>query len=988
MVVYNMRSILSLGKANQRTLKEAFGFNTIRDAKKSFKVDTNTEAYELMRDLYNLNVEEFRNIKNKPTQKKTQTKNVAVKYKLTKEQAQKGKELKRKMEMNKIKNNVMTITAEDTPIMEKIRLFKNTNVVIVLVDNGTIIKSVQHDIPSNFNNWWKKTGYYIFFNGTDHNDGFFSNYPDGKAYIYKEILNIEPKQITQYFKEGNTNCLLTPIMVWAEDKLDEVKSKKSKERYKTIMNKIEGLMTTYHNEGVNENIITDISTKLQIDISIYKPLCDINYIEAKSNKKALKHFKYLNTKCGHIDLNELVNENDCEIVSRDRMFEISKELIQRKTFFHYTRDLIGYTKIISLGRAYRINNSFREFINDFEVETGLVFCKIDDIKDKELSRFINMGTHYNATTDFQNVKKINTKTINHIDMEKAYIQYKMSKYYQGFLGKITDFRKCDSIQGVGLYQIKSLFIPEGKFKTLNDKMGMYKSNNVYTSAELNMLTDNGATYIIECGAWGIKPLHFDLHDDMFLSKYDMVSGYAKYIGMCDIHSLDYKTYMSGDIDMFHLIQNNTSGNVKYFEANTHITRSENGEIQKHYDNVGEICVSYPKKSNFHLGHITAFITAYQRLNALEQLLDMDYSGLVRICVDGIYYQHTDKMHEVVLHNCFRHKESLKLNNESGDCYVSNIYKYLEFKCGNEREFNINELHIGEGGNGKTHINLIDEGLVRPLYVAPSWKLSTKKQQEYDIKNNVWANIYSTDPEKISFIKTYHNTLIIDEVSMMSEKTKNYILETYSDLKLIFCGDVGFQAPCFEEGEIEMTYTGFAKVIEHHTNYRFKCDKLKALIYQMRDIIKKNNDKIQTIQEGENEIKECNFKTNMSVCNLVKECLKSNTINRNDLKDMYKIDDMILARTHQNKDEYTEMFNDMEKWYVKENTRSYKNGQIIIGDKPVDTKSVLQHAYTIHSIQGETARHKLFIDMSKYYDARILYTAISRAITLDQIYLIM
>jgi hypothetical protein len=345
---------------------------------------------------------------------------------------------------------------------------------------------------------------------------------------------------------------------------------------------------------------------------------------------------------------------------------------------------------------------------------------------------------------------------------------------------------------------------------------------------------------------------------------------------------------------------------------------------------------------------------------------MDYDNLIRICVDGIYFKGDTK-----LYNCFRHKNSLKVGNEQGDSYVSNIYKYLNFNCGEEREFYQNELHIGQGGNGKTHMNLIDKGLVRPLYIAPSWKLSSKKHEEYGVKNNVWANIYTTDIERIDLIKKYHNTIIIDEVSMMTEDCKNYILDKYKDVKLIFCGDVGFQAPPFNKGgenAVEMNCEGFKKVIHHKNNYRFKCDKLISLIKKMR----------MMIDYG---------RPDWEINSLVKEYLIDNSITRDELKEMYNVEDMILSRTHNIKNDYTEMFNDIEKWYVVENTRNYKNGQIIIGDKPLGVKSLLQHAYTIHSIQGETARNKLFIDITKVYDGRILYTAISRAIKLEQIFLV-
>ena len=54
----------------------------------------------------------------------------------------------------------------------------------------------------------------------------------------------------------------------------------------------------------------------------------------------------------------------------------------------------------------------------------------------------------------------------------------------------------------------------------------------------------------------------------------------------------------------------------------------------------------------------------------------------------------------------------------------------------------------------------------------------------------------------------------------------------------------------------------------------------------------------------------------------------------------------------------------------------------MGGKGVVTK--LRHGFTIHSIQGETAQDKLFIDLRGITDLRMLYTAISRAQYWDQI----
>ena len=80
-----------------------------------------------------------------------------------------------------------------------------------------------------------------------------------------------------------------------------------------------------------------------------------------------------------------------------------------------------------------------------------------------------------------------------------------------------------------------------------------------------------------------------------------------------------------------------------------------------------------------------------------------------------------------------------------------------------------------------------------------------------------------------------------------------------------------------------------------------------------------------------------------------------------------------------------MFKDLKKYYVEETTRFYSKGDIFIDEEP--PCSIIRHGFTTHSIQGETAHHNLYIDLNGMWDRRMLYTAISRAKYLNQIYLI-
>ena len=53
----------SLGKSNQLKLKNIFGYKTIASAKRDFDVNTQEEAYEVMRKMYNERIKEEEDIR-------------------------------------------------------------------------------------------------------------------------------------------------------------------------------------------------------------------------------------------------------------------------------------------------------------------------------------------------------------------------------------------------------------------------------------------------------------------------------------------------------------------------------------------------------------------------------------------------------------------------------------------------------------------------------------------------------------------------------------------------------------------------------------------------------------------------------------------------------------------------------------------------------------------------------------------------------------
>jgi len=814
-----------------------------------------------------------------------------------------------------------------------------------------------------FSKWWDDIGIWILLRNSDE---FLWDHPDqpdenlNKSSPKDVIIQIlQPERVTeiktkkQKFKEGSVNCLMKPIQEWAIDCLKKAVSKSAKSRYKTRIEKIEKLLLEIGNDGVDEDKIHEITSTLDIDISIESPFFNrvendhVYIVESKTNKKALKHFRYRNTKIDHVELNEFTNLNNIEEVSYPELLNIKKGLDLNHIYYNYTKPRDIIKTISTLDKTYITKTKFSEQKKDFEAETGLNHCYIDYIDDKGLSQFIISGCHFNGTIDFKDIFDYRFKVeLNHHDMEKAYMNYLHCSFYKGFLGKITDFRKCDKIEGVGMYRIKDLKYNNDKFEQLNKTMNVYHNDYTYTSVELEFLTSMGCTYKIVCGCWGVEPLHIDLFDYPFmLEEHNDVKNYARYVGMCSSINKMNRYWFNGDMELVNAI------------------KQIDGAIIDTYSN-NEICLSYPKNHVWHLSHFSAFITAYQRIQVLEQLMNMNLDNVVRVCVDGIYYVGEEEFKYPFVDK----KHKIKLGNSGGERYISTYAPCEEeYLFAKRREHNHKELHIGPGGNGKTHYNLLDYGLVRPLYIATSYLLTSDKDKEYESKSKVIANVITDDVDKQNKIKKFYNVLIVDECSMMTEQQKQFIFDTYHEMKIIFCGDVGYQAPPFSKlGPVqEMGLDGFDKVIEYTVNYRFKCDKLKELIRLVRLMIQYN--------EPDIVVNKLVYDT----------CYK---VNNFDVLKKYDINDIILTRSKEQRKPYAEMFSHLNKWHIKENTRQYKNGQIVIGDKP-PVSCELQHAFTIHGIQGKTCDNKIFINMDTIYEKRVLYTAISRARTLNQIFIV-
>ena len=814
---------------------------------------------------------------------------------------------------------------------------------------------------------------------------FWANDYEGDITISYSVMVIK-KNNPQFFADGINHCVFYPILKWAENKKENAKSEKTQYNYDLKINKINEFIEEFK-VGLpdKKDIINKVCNDLQINLNIETPFQN-NIIECKSTVKGMKTFNLINTRINHVDynINEVVNLDDFIKVSYEELLKLKEQYDIDGTYYQYRKNSKIYS-INTLYNTYICGTEFSELKKNFLNANGLNNCMVDDITDKELSNFISHGTHYNNIKDYVNKDYLENIACGSIDMEKAYLQSELSLFYEGFLGKITDFRKCNKIMGLGYYCIDNLDFSEcdKKFLFHVEKLRAYNNNIVYGSPELKMLSSYGIKYNIICGCWGVVPLHLKFEDEMIKGReINMVNGvlkkgithYAKLFGSLDMHYTEEQIWMKGTKEYFESMSFHSNLECKYLS-------NDEGYFIKN------------KMHNYHLGHVTGFITMYNRLNVIEQLMAMDETKILRVCCDGVYYTE----HEFECKNAFRIKDGeAGLRSFEAPTYIS-MYKEYDIGCMAENRDNYEiSLFKGVGGSGKTHINIHDEGLIKVLYVVTSWKLSNEKKKENTkIKCDVMANLLS-DPEKTQYWLKYYNVLIIDECSMISNERKDAIIKTYKGCKIIFCGDPKYQLDFIEEKKNKIICKdtpfneegiNFIKTFTY--SHRCQCEELRDFSNLLRDMIDKN----------------INFEyVKDEIIKIFKK--KRLTITRGRFLDNYGLNDTVLCWRKETVKEYTNLFRGRvsEKYVVIDNKKLGKNkGDIIITKDEFNIEGcnndglyygkiegynvVIKHAFTVHSVQGITCKNKVYIDINDIKDLQMLYTAVSRSEYFNKIKLI-
>ena len=126
--------------------------------------------------------------------------------------------------------------------------------------------------------------------------------PQTITFIFSKETKLNYKFFDQAFLDGVSHCFFTPILHHFTNAIAESKSKATKKKYETLVNKIQGkqlknefkqgYLHKYAN-GIKRNDICYVCEDLQIEVAIEQPFNLNPLFEYRSNKKPLKKFKFL-----------------------------------------------------------------------------------------------------------------------------------------------------------------------------------------------------------------------------------------------------------------------------------------------------------------------------------------------------------------------------------------------------------------------------------------------------------------------------------------------------------------------------------------------------------------------------------------------------------------------------------------------------------------------------------------------------------------------
>ena len=788
-----------------------------------------------------------------------------------------------------------------------------------------------------------------------------SKIPNKFRLVVMRSEELPPKRIVQSFRDGNTHCVLQPMITMWEKMRDNSESTASQKRCGQIANKLRALLPEYE-DGVPEDKMEEVAKIAGRCVVIYDLLQNESTFY---NKSCNKYMYFTNTRQNHIDQGKLTLDDKPIRVDENIMYELKQDILNGSkwgVFMGNEKSKFQRSKCIKTPEGtYAVFNEDYDDYKAFNKFYGIDNYGLNAAKYPELNKFIKEGTIVHSAPVILGNDYNNIYECKQADISRAYTRFHETKYFKGFPAKITNWCKGKFTmefvkQHVGFFKVKVVKCKNTLFKSLGLEVGKFY---ILPSVEIEYYHDNDVSFEVIGGCWGTK-FDFDffpnaeLWAQMSMEGFNTNNPFPELVSETNKKNRKYCTW-SGKLGSDHEFETfSFKGTREWAQHLAAVMGSEN--VSFFHD--GLIVIRRKKKSYTTRHHIFGFITSYTRLNILRVMEDIVSQGgkLQKVILDGVYYTGCDYEPTCGVSINPSKVDDLKIH----DGFADGWYKPAESSCYEwepyDSRFDGNALLSGAGGCGKTHSVLTSRNLTDTLYVVPTHELGHGKH---------YATIHSLigvrqdDDGKIKSTRNYKekygvpSNILIDEATMIPAGWIEKAINMYPQSQIFVAGDVNKDGQWFQTrngcpgnfSPIWKPRESF-RVVEYTTDYRALDDGLKLLKTSLR---KKMVDVFTDGEMGDTMVLDMWIRTKMNVVSF---------------------------------DVATSMEDGI--WIVGTHTTRKKLSDLKKVSKHGDREEA---GFTVHSFQGQTIQDsKVYITLDTFEYA-MLYTAISRVRKLDQIVLV-
>lgn len=854
--------------------------------------------------------------------------------------------------------------------------------------------------------------------------GFLNNYMKklSKSLTWVKSITLvltkkvnQPKRLPPLKEAMNTNCLIDIVREKLSGRANYIKKLKSK---------LEELDKKYFEQGCTEKAIDEICHAMQINIHIVSILQETWYhYHLGDTKKTLlicahnKHATYLEDWVNMADCLDIDKPKKVHYVNAGEHFLVDTNpitfpiVIKGQIVAYYSGENLYKNRDIFFDKKdWKKNQTNKDLQNVFTLTSRYYhdlkrkYDLQDKYYNKDLYDFVKCAEQY--APSWQTDPDYHTRGFA-MDQTRAYMCYEKSPYYEHyqFPRMPTHFYECttqdeqDKILDVtGFAEVTDVEIPITKETKFLRETKFIQNGGVYTTMRLKWLHERGVTFKITKVAWSNDKQKLDFH--IRLTEWQQNAGFQE--------------KQEENALMGRLIPNQNTCPTSLVHCKDDLEflqlRYQLGDRVLNVDFDKKIVTYTVDKQQQLKGayHVHAYILDYQQITFASRACSVPFSQILKVKVDCIVLSNAtfDKCDNATFDEWPGFHPERTIKDVKTPSLAETDFTHRKFVSAIKLAsmphvafHKYNEL-TGAAGCAKTytatHWNLWDACIL-----VPTNGLRVKFAKENpDIPCSTYHKEFQTNKKKGDYLeprRPYAN-YILDESSMICKGVMDNILthKNAMNANIVLIHDRAQLAPVMPGNETwERPQDRYFTNGEEYKKRRWN------LIHLTKQMRQSDPAFIEILEK----MRQLHDTKNFGLKEMI-ELLKDRIITSKQCLDLYRMDkeDLLIASTNAEVDRWNEKLlkrATLQTWkygfvplklQYNKSGRTYVNNERVIMQEMQTQNQDLSFASTVHVVQGLTFPDRMFISLSltqknNNFDNHLLYTAVSRVKSLDQLYLV-